>query len=287
MNDSDDVPRRLRCVLSHRYWQQRFNGNQAVVGKQVNLTTWRSRSSGLRRQALKARCKVGQSQDVRSDRLGAAVNGGAFAAEGPAVWWCEYGRLKPGATLDRPSNIRKFFQQSVLEQRAARQDQGRRRGRPRSSFDPKTTRAWAPFGQPGEMNMRQSFGQPLRLLFGVVLVSAADLVRQRSQSATGAWNRFAASGDCGAVGARCEPPASDFRQSRQRMCCWRLLTAHSAYVRTLDKDGHCCVASADGAATEDELQLIRRLILRVPVFTFGLSLDGRVFGLVPAWRPLV
>jgi len=62
-------------VLSHRYWQQRFNGNQAVVGKQVNLNNVAFTIIGVTPPGFEARCRWAVAGRFDPDRLEPQVNG--------------------------------------------------------------------------------------------------------------------------------------------------------------------------------------------------------------------
>src|SRR5262249_46130854 len=81
------------------------------------------------------------------------------------------GRLKPGATIKQArASLDLAFQQSALEHREARQAQRRARGQqPISQLDPRDyPHLGAISGSQGEMNDRQFYRKPLRLLLGVV-----------------------------------------------------------------------------------------------------------------------
>src|SRR6185295_15698539 len=161
------------AVISHRYWQKRFGGNAAVIGKQVNLNNVAFTIVGVAPPDFEGAMDLGSSMDVAIP-MGweTTVNGDRSEFMGAGVWWLRLmGRLKPGATVEQArASLDLAFQQAALDHREARQAQRRARGQqPIAQLDPKDyPHLGAVSGSRGEMNGRQFFAKPLRLLLGVV-----------------------------------------------------------------------------------------------------------------------
>src|SRR6185369_266864 len=161
------------AVISHRYWQKRFGGNAAVIGKQVNLNNVAFTIVGVAPPDFEGAMDLGSSMDVAIP-MGweTTVNGDRSEFMGAGVWWLRLmGRLKPGATVEQArASLDLAFQQAALDHREARQAQRRARGQqPITQLDQKDyPHLGAISGSRGEMNGRQFFIKPLRLLWGVV-----------------------------------------------------------------------------------------------------------------------
>ncbi|MBO0858834.1 MAG: hypothetical protein J2P21_10255 [Chloracidobacterium sp.] len=127
---------------------------------------------------------------------------------GAGQWWLRVmGRLQPGATREQAqSQLENAFQQSVVEQRAARNTQALANGGAAiSPLDPKDyPRLSLTSGSQGEMNARARYAPSLYLLLGVVgmalLIACANVAnlllarassRQKEIGVRLAWARAA------------------------------------------------------------------------------------------------
>src|SRR5262249_22988559 len=161
------------AVISHRYWQKRFGGSRGIIGKQINLNNVPFTFAGVAPAGFEGAMGLGSSMDVAIP-MGwePQVDGDRSELMGAGGWWLRIiGRLKPGATIKQArASLDLAFQQSALEHREARQAQRRARGQqPISQLDPRDyPHLGAISGSQGEMNDRQFYRKPLRLLLGVV-----------------------------------------------------------------------------------------------------------------------
>jgi hypothetical protein len=164
LTDDDDKPgTNSVAVLSHRYWQKRFAGDPAVVGRQINLNNVGFTVIGVSAQGFDGTMGVGTIQDVTipvslepqlyADKQRSYMNGAG-------VWWLRImGRLKPGATTEQAqAQLENAFLQSVLEHRAARQAASKASGgNTINDLDPKQyPKLVADPGGQGEMYSRKS-----------------------------------------------------------------------------------------------------------------------------------
>src|SRR6185295_1521266 len=161
------------AVISHRYWQKRFGGRSDIIGKQINLNNVAFTIVGVAPPDFEGAMDLGSSMDVAIP-MGweTTVNGDRSEFMGAGVWWLRLmGRLKPGATVEQArASLDLAFQQAALDHREARQAQRRARGQqPITQLDPKDyPHLGALSGSRGEMNGRQFYVKPLKLLVGVV-----------------------------------------------------------------------------------------------------------------------
>src|SRR5262249_14748410 len=170
INDSDDNAGATPvAVLSHRYWQSRFNSDRSAVGRQVNLNNVAFTIVGVTPPGFEGTGQVGSSQDISIPlALEPQVTGERSYMKGAGIWWLRLmGRLQPGATLEEAkASLEGIFTQSVLDHRAARQASLKATPRP---LDPKDyPRLNVDSGSQGEMNARRFLMKPFKLLFGVV-----------------------------------------------------------------------------------------------------------------------
>jgi len=273
------------AVISHRYWQKRFSGRPDVIGKQINLNNVAFTIAGVAPPGFEGAMDLGTSMDVAIP-MGweTQVDGERSEFMGAGDWWLRImGRLKPGATIEQAqASLDLAFQQSALDHREARQIQRRARGQqPISQLEPKDyPHLGAISGSRGEMNGRQFFIKPLRLLLGVVamvlLISCANVANLLLVRASSRQKEIA---------VRLAMGASRWRLIRQLLTESVLLSALGGTVGILIalwiKDS--LISVYDWAGHENSIN--PRLDLRVLAFTFGLSfLTGIVFGIVPALR---
>ncbi len=273
------------AVLSYRYWQKRFGGDAAVVGKQINLNNRAFTVIGVTPPGFDGAGQVGSTQDVTIPLAMEAqlnVDPQRSRMYGAGTWWLRImGRLKPGATREQArAQMEAAFQQSVVEHRAARNTQALAAGRNAvNPLDPKDYPRLALIsGSQGEMNSRERYAPSMYLLLGVVgmvlLIACANVANLLLSRASGRQKE---------IGVRLALGASRWRLMRQLLTESVLLAAGGGalglVVAMWIKDGLLAVGDWGPSALEP------RLDWRVLSFTIGLSLlTGIVFGLAPAWR---
>jgi predicted permease len=288
LNDEDDKAGAAPvAVLSHRYWQKRFGGDAAIVGKQINLNNVPFTVVGVSAKGFDGTAGVGTSQDVS---IPVAIEPQLYADKdrsymnGAGVWWLRImGRLKPGVTPEQAQGqLENAFLQSVLEHRAARQAAAKARGgNAISDLDPQQyPRLIADPGGQGEMYRRKYYAPSLYLLLGVVglvlLIACANVANLLLSRSAGRQKE---------ISLRLALGASRRRLIRQLLTESVLLAVLGGLFGIIFaiwiKDGLIAVSLWGGRG----MALEPRLDWRVLGFTLGLSLlTGIVFGLAPAWR---
>jgi predicted permease len=270
------------AVLSHRFWTNRFNGDPAAIGKQVNINNVAFTIAGVTPPGFTGTSQVGTSQDVSFPiAWEPQINGEQSNLKDEGVWWLRLmGRLKPGATLEQAeASLAGPFQQSVLEHRSLRKTDT---GAALRTLEPgDLPKLGVESGSQGEMNMRRWFAPALRLLAGVVCVvlliacaNVANLLLVRASSRRKE------------IAVRLAVGASRWRLVRQLLTESVLLAAVGGALGVLFafwiKDGLLLVTEWGG---REMSALAPRLDLRVLGFTLGLSfLTGIIFGILPALR---
>jgi predicted permease len=289
LTDEDDQPSATPvAVLSHRYWQKRFGGDPAVVGKQINLNNVAFTVAGVSARGFDGTMGVGSTQDVT---IALAMEPQMYVDKqrsymsGAGVWWLRVmGRLKPGVTPEQAqAQLQNAFLQSVIEHRTARQAlQQKSGGNPISNLDPKQyPRLYADPGGQGEMFMRRYYAPSLYLLLGVVglvlLIACANVANLLLSRAAGRQKE---------IGLRLALGASRRRLVRQLLTESMLLSVLGGLFGILFavwiKNGLIAVTDWGGSSLR---ALEPQLDWRVLAFTFALSLlTGIIFGVAPAWR---
>jgi predicted permease len=273
------------AVISYRYWRQRFGGDAAIVGKQINLNNVAFTIIGVTPEGFEGTMQVGSSEDVSIPiAWEAQVNPERSRMKG-AVWWLRLmGRLKPEATAEQArAALETVFQQSALEHRAAYQSlmqaQGRPAAKPLAAEDYPSLAVKS--GSRGEMNTRQQYASSLYLLLGVVglvlLVACANVANLLLARAASREREIA---------VRLAMGASRRRLIRQLLTESVLLALAGGALGVLlalwIKDGLLAVSDW---GRSDMSALAPTLDLRVLGFTLLLSLlTGMLFGMAPAWR---
>ncbi|MGH9935748.1 MAG: ABC transporter permease [Blastocatellia bacterium] len=276
------------AVLSHRYWQRRFGGASAVVGKQINLNNVAFTIIGVTPPGFEGAMQAGSTLDVTipiawEPRI--YVDPEMSRMNGAGQWWLRLmGRLKPGATAAAArSQLENAFHQSVIEHRAARQSQAQALGgNPGEDLDPKQyPRLFLDPGGQGEMDSRQFYAPSLYLLLGVVgltlLIACANVANLLLARAAGRASEIA---------VRLALGASRWRLIRQLLTESALLAflggALGIVCALWIKNGLLAAPDWGGRGLR---ALEPQLDWRVLAFTLTLSLlTGIIFGLAPAWR---
>ncbi len=273
------------ALLSYRYWQRRFGGDQAIIGKQINLNNVAFTVIGVTPPGFEGAMQAGSTQDVSIpiawEPQMYTVREGSYMY-GAGVWWLRLmGRLKPGATAEQARDqLEGVFQQSVIEHRTARQSQAQ--GNQIKTLDPKDyPRLSLDPGSQGEMNIRQTYAPSLYMLLGavglVLLIACANVANLLLARAASRQKE---------IGVRLALGASRWRLIRQLLTESVLLAglggALGAMFALWIKDGLLAVSDWGGRGMR---ALEPQLDWRVLGFALALSLlTGIVFGIAPAWR---
>ncbi|MGH9837941.1 MAG: ABC transporter permease [Blastocatellia bacterium] len=273
------------AVLSYRYWQKQFDGNAAIVGKQINLNNRAFTVIGVTPRGFEGAGNVGLTEDVTIPiAMEPLLNSDPKRSllYGAGHWWLRImGRLKPGATWEQAqAQLETAFQQSVVEHRAARNTQSLASGgNAISPLDLKDYPRLALIsGSQGEMDSREAYAPSLYLLLGVVgmvlLIACANVANLLLSRAASREKE---------IGVRLALGASRWRLMRQLLTESVLLAAAGGALGLVFamwiKDGLLAVSDWGPSALEPKLDW------RVLGFTLGLSLlTGIIFGLAPAWR---
>ncbi len=284
-DDDDKAAASPAAVISYRYWQKRFGGNEAVIGKQINLNNVAFTIIGVTPPGFEGTMQVGSTQDVTIPiawEPALNIEKERSRMYGAGVWWLRLmGRLKPGATAEQArAQLENTFHQSVVEHRAARQAQAQATGgNAINTLDAKQyPRLFLDPGGQGEMNTRQDYAPSLYLLLGVVglvlLIACANVANLLLSRSAGRQKE---------IGLRLALGASRWRLIRQLLTESVLLSAIGGALGVLFalwiKDGLLAVNDWGPRSLEPKLDW------RVLGFTMALSLlTGVIFGLAPAWK---
>jgi predicted permease len=283
--DDDQAAATPVAVLSYRYWQKRFGNDAAVVGKQINLNNRAFTIVGVTPPGFDGAGQVGSTQDVTIPiAMEPQLNTDPKRSRlyGAGQWWLRMmGRLQPGATREQAqAQLENVFQQSVVEQRAARNTQSLAQGgNAVSPLDPKDyPRLSLISGSQGEMNSRAYYASSLYLLLGVVgtvlLIACANVANLLLSRASARQKE---------IGLRLALGATRWRLMRQLLTESVLLAGVGGALGLVFalwiKNGLLAVGDWGPKALEPKLDW------RVLTFTMALSLlTGIIFGLAPAWR---
>ena len=285
-NEDDHPSAHPVAIISYRYWQRRFGGNPAVIGKQINLNNAAFTIIGVTPPGFEGTMDIGSTQDVT---IPIACEPQLYAERqrsrmfGAGTWWLRLmGRLKPGATGEQArAQLDHAFLQSVAEHRSARQAQATG-GNAISNLDPKDypRLAFAPGGQ-GEMSTRQRYAPSLYLLLGVVglvlLIACANVANLLLSRAVSRQKEMALRLSLGAKRLRL------IRQLLTESILLSVLSGVLGIVLAIWLKGGLLAVSDWGGSGMSALE--PKLDLRVLGFTMGLSLlTGIIFGSAPAWR---
>jgi predicted permease len=180
VGDDDQAAANPVAVISQRYWQRRFGLDPAVVGKTVNVNGVPVTIVGVTPPQFYAGLELGVAPDLTfpmalAPRLESNEQSRAETFQA-WYWWVRLmGRMKPGVNMEQVrAELEGVFQQSAL---AGSQAMPNRRPQDAGPRDLPQLRV-LPGGQ-GEVYLRQSYEQPLRVMLIVVglvlLIACANI----------------------------------------------------------------------------------------------------------------
>jgi predicted permease len=168
------------AVMSYRYWQRRFGLNAAVVGKTVNVNGVPVTIVGVTPPQFYAGLQLSASPDLSlpmtlAPRLDPSGKTRSQMAQAWYWWVRVMGRMKRGVSLEQVrAELEGVFQQSAL---AGSQAMPNRRAPDAGPRELPRLRVLP--GSQGEVYLRQSYEQPLRIMLIVVglvlLIACANI----------------------------------------------------------------------------------------------------------------
>lgn len=284
LGDGDDLPGApLAAVISHRFWQRRFNGDVAVVGRSVSINRIPFTIVGVSPEGFDGTLDVGQSPDLTVPFAAEPrLEGERSSLERSAFLWVRMmGRLAPGvsrerarAALEGPMRLAMWEEwQQALTARPG--DEAATVSR--SADDAPTLRAEA--GGQGLMDTRRRYAQPLFLLAaGGALVLLATCLNLATLLLARGMTRQREIATRLALGV-----------SRGRLV--RQLFAESLLLASIGSVAGLALATWGTnflliwSPWGDPVQIESALDWRVLAFSGVMALGTTMlFGLVPAWR---
>jgi predicted permease len=285
ITDEDDKPGAAPVVvLSHQFWQERFNANPAVIGQTLKLNKQTFTIIGVTPPAFTGTLQVDYHPAVtiplacepllsERSRLGTAKQPGG-------VWWLNLmGRLKPGTTYEQArDSLNGTFQAAALEVMPPP-----RKANEPAQLEPKDyPRLIAESGSRGMLDRRRGYSTTI---YGLFIVVALVLLIACANVANLLLARAALRGP--EISVRLAVGAGRWRLVRQLLTESVLLAGLGGAVGVLfafwSKGALATLADRNTGILPNELDL--SLNWRVLVFTLTISLlVGVMFGLAPAWR---
>lgn len=173
------------AVISERYWQRRFGGDPAVLGRTIVLNKEPVTVIGVSARGFNGTAQAGETSDISVPlQHQTRFSGGNASLAQPWFWWMRImGRVAPGFTTEQArASLEPIFQGAALEGWKGGQSMDKT-PRPEPALP---TLAADPGGQ-GETDTRRQYRQSLRVMLGLsglVLLAAcanvANLLLARS-----------------------------------------------------------------------------------------------------------
>jgi predicted permease len=285
ITDADDNAAASPVVLiSHKFWQERFGANPAVIGQQLKLNQTPFTIIGVTPPEFTGALQVSDRPAVTVPLAFEPVllgeRTGMARADRPGFWWINLmGRLKPGARFEQArDSLNGAFQAAALEVMPAP-----RRDNEPAKLDPKDyPRLIARSGSQGLMESRQNYSATIYGLFGVValvlLIACANVANLLLARASLREPE---------IGVRLAVGAGRWRLIRQLLTESVLLASMGGALGVVfafwSKRALVALADRDTSFLPAEIDL--SINWRVLAFTVAVSmLTGILFGLAPALR---
>ena len=271
-------------VISHKYWQERFAANPAVIGQELKLNQSLFTVIGVTTPAFTGTLQVDQHPAVTVplafEPLLLGERTGMAKAGKPGIWWLNLmGRLKPGATLDQArDSLNGTFQSMALEVMPP----PRRESEPAQIDSKDYPRLIAQSGSRGMMETRKVYSTTI---YGLFIVVVLVLLIACANVANLLLARSALRGS--EISLRLAVGAGRWRLIRQLLTESLLLAGLGGAVGVLfafwGKSALVAMAGRESGFLPAEID--PTLNWRVLAFTLIVSmLTGILFGMAPAWR---
>src|SRR5262249_31442228 len=167
-DDDDKAAAAPVAVISHRYWQNRFGLDPAIVGKTIKDNNTPATIIGVTPPEFRGTLQVGSNPDLSLPLALEPLLVAGRRAEPwqgkPWNWWLPIiGRLKPGVSVEQArADLEAIFQQSALEGYQAMPATWIRKE------PPDMPRLKLTSGSQGLTELRERYVQPLQVLLVIV-----------------------------------------------------------------------------------------------------------------------
>lgn len=271
-------------VISHKYWNERFNSDPAVIGQQLKLNKTSFTIIGVTPPGFTGTLQVNSHPEITVPLAFEPTLLGERSAlvrkDNRGIWWIHLmGRLKPGATFEQArDSLNGVFQATALEMMPPP-----RRDSEAVKIEPKDyPNLIAQPGGRGLLEIRKLYS---RTIYGLFYVVVLVLLIACANVANLLLARAALRGP--EISVRLAMGAGRWRLIRQLLTESLLLAVIGGVAGLLvaywGKNALAALASrnTDFLPTGVEPSMSWRVL----VFTAGVSLlTGILFGLAPAWR---